>query len=55
MVQQGAKAKDISDIISIGADDANDYMAATGGVDNGSDESSSAGSQSITEEAASVK
>ena len=40
MVQQGAKSKDISDIISIGADDANDYMAATGTTEASSDETS---------------
>ena len=39
MVQQGAKAKDISDIISIGSDDAADYMAASGGVEASSEES----------------
>ena len=39
MVQQGAKSKDISDIISIGADDANDYIAATGGTEASSEES----------------
>ena len=42
MVQAGAKSKDIGDIVAIGSDDADDYMAASGGVE--------ASSQSQTED-----
>lgn len=50
MVQQGARSKDISDIISIGSDDASDYMAATGTTEASASEEES--TESNSEEAA---
>lgn len=48
MVQQGVKAqsKDISDIISIGSDDASDYMAATGTTEASTSEEEQSDNQS---------